>query len=430
MRGGPDQPNMVLRALMDEYGFTVEGLARALDAEMQRQPGASEHHTDPRHVRRWLSGETLWPWTKYHEPLTWVFGRSMIELGFIPRSARGAAGVTLSAVAAPSRTSETEEEDPVFRRDFVVTLAGSLALPRSGRIGMTDVARVRHALDELHGVDDQYGASGLADIAELYVARLQDAMSRCVYGPHVEKALYATIGDLAASAGWFAFDANEQMRARRSYETGITAARLAGDSTLEARLWSYLSRQAYEMGNGAETVAMARTGLSATRRNRDPLLTSLLSCRIAIGYARQGETGQAARALNTAESAYDHAQGQSPAWLAFFGPDEILAQSAMCQYSLGQFQQADRLEKQSIDLLTGQFQRNRFASVMNRANYRLAYRDVEQSVSLATEALIFLPSMRSTRLVIEMSRYRDRLSPYTGIGEVDAFIARHDRLSA
>ncbi len=116
------QPNLTLRLLMSEYGFTREGLAEAVNNETERlsgQPG----NCAGRLVGYWLSGKTTWPRSRARRSLEAVFGRPAEELGF--RSpVTGPVGVTVRMPVPAS-----PQEQPVLRRKFVIGLGTLLALP-------------------------------------------------------------------------------------------------------------------------------------------------------------------------------------------------------------------------------------------------------------------------------------------------------------
>jgi transcriptional regulator with XRE-family HTH domain len=419
---------------MTEYGFTQEELADQVNAKAEDLFGKPGNCTDV-HVRRWLSGRVAWPWPRYLIALQEIFGRTPTEIGFIPRGLESVTALAKMRETVPKlREQPTQQEidHPVHRREFLGVTAGNVAgfvwpeVPESGRIGMTYVQQARSALDHLHGLDDQFGGVGLADIAERCIRRVKAAMSVCTYGSNVEKALNSLLGEFSASAGWFAFDAEEQDRARRNFEAGLIASRLAGDRLLEGRIWVNMSRQACHIGRGNDAVTMARAGITATRAAGNPILVSLLHTRLAFGYAKQYEPGRSARAIARAETAYDRVTEPVSGWLSFFGPDEILAQAAMCQYSLGRYESAEESGRQALILCGSQYQRNQFASTVHLVECQLAQRHVEEAVSTAGGALALLSSIRSPRWVRALGAVRQHFGVYTYMPIVRDFAERYD----
>lgn len=343
----PDQlqPNFTLRRLMADHGFTREGLAEALNGATEQLTGVPGN-CSARLVGRWLSGEVTWPRTHSRRPLEAVFGRPVSELGFMPPVA-GAEGATVrtSALARP-------QEPPVLRRAFVLGLTGSLLalppLPESGRLGMSDVDRIRLAAAELHKIDDLHGGGQLADVAARYIEYVEHAARNCTYGSNVQTRLYTALGEMATSAGWFAFDARRHDQARRHWDAGLRYALLARDKLLQARIWSSLSNQACQLGHGGEAVSIARAALDQTRGRRDGQLSALLHNRVARGHAIQGEASWCGRSLLRAEQAFEREPAEPQRWLGFFNAGELSATAALSFLDLHQYGKAVKAARESL----------------------------------------------------------------------------------
>ena len=141
--------------------------------------------------------------------------------------------------------------------------------------------------------------------------------------------LHRALGDLAASTGWFAYDAGQHDRARSWWDTALRYALLARDPLLQARIWSYMARQACDLGHGGEAVAIARAALDATRNRRRARLSALLHARVALGHAVDGRGARCGQSLRRAEQSLDLDDTHPDPWLAFVGPYELLGQAAL-----------------------------------------------------------------------------------------------------
>ncbi|MEK8171769.1 hypothetical protein NKH77_27610 [Streptomyces sp. M19] len=76
--------NMVLDALLSEYGFTHEAFAEEVNricGEITGKPGS----VSDRDIRRWIAGAVRWPTTRYLQALTQIFDRQPEAMGFVPR---------------------------------------------------------------------------------------------------------------------------------------------------------------------------------------------------------------------------------------------------------------------------------------------------------------------------------------------------------
>jgi tetratricopeptide (TPR) repeat protein len=432
--------NEALRALVAEFGLTEEALAEEVNKRSHELFG-KRGNTTARLVRSWLSGQVRWP-TPYHMlPLEDIFGVPALELGFVPRGAYSLARlatirkrVDVAAdrhqVAGPGESS-TRQESSVLRREFFIA-AGALLdtgvkpLPAAGRITMADVATVRDTTRKLHAQGDLHGCAGLADVAERYIAHVQDSMGRRTCGPRAEAAMHEATGELAASGGWCCFDAGDFARARRFFETALTFADLAGSRTLKARTWASLSRIAAETGRGGEAVTMARRALEVTHHGRDPRLTAFLHCRLALAHAAQGESGQASRALVLAETALDKASGDAPPWLAFFCPAAVLYQGSLSSHKLGHLREAELFGRQSLASWPASLQLNRFGGTVSLAQIQLDAGYFDEAATTASQALDLLPAVHSALNTGKLAKVRRRLEPYRADSQVSAFIQHFD----
>jgi tetratricopeptide (TPR) repeat protein len=397
---GRRKPNHVLRDLMGRRGLTRESLAEDMCATALKLTGEPVACT-ARHVGRWLSGEVLWPWPRYRVLLEAMFGLPADQLGFVPPP--GYAHAML-----PSNTSPPPEGPPVLRRHFIIGLGAAIALPSlptAGRLGLSDVDSVQAAIAQLHALDDLHGGAELAGIAAGYAEHVEQAARTCTYGGTVQKRLHSAVGELAASAGWFAFDGGRQDAARRWWDMGIRYATLAGDMMLQARIWSYMARQACDLGHGGEAVAIARVALDTTRNRRDARLSALLHARVALGHSLTGEGARAGQALHRADLVIDGASDETMPWLSFCGPAEITGQAALCDYNLGRFADAVNRDIDALGLLPEGFGRNSFATQVSLARNHLAAGNAEEAIVAGEEALELLPTVKSPRWTRHLTEF-------------------------
>lgn len=417
------QPNLALRRLVDEYQFTHDSLADEVCATALRLTGVPVACSG-RQVRRWLSGAISWPWGRYRAPLESIFGRPATELGFMPPASSDRGSVRASTFTAP-------REMPVLRRQFVLGLTGTMlslpSLPESGRLGMSDVDRIQTAAAQLHQLDDLHGGEQLADVATRYIGHVEASARRCTYGGNVQTYLHRTLGEMAGSAGWFAYDAGLHDQARQWWDTGLRYALLARDPMLQARIWSYMSRQAIDLGHASEAVAIARAALDATRGRRDPRLSALLHARVALGHAAQGEPGRSGQSLLRGEQQLDRARDGVAPWLAFFTPAELLAQASMCHDRLGSYSRAVELRREVLGLRGPAFQRNRFSDRVHLAECLLSAGSPAEAATVGGDALELLPAVHSPRWSVRLGALRDRLQEAP---EGAVFVHHYDRVIA
>lgn len=414
--------NQVLRDLMVARRLTLEGLAEDL-CEMALILGRDPVKVSPRHVGRWVSGDVMWPWNRHRELLEAVFGRPAEELGFLPPP-----GCERSTVP-PNPSSDGT---PVLRRHFIIGLGAVIALPSlptAGRLGHGDIDAIQAATTRLHALDDEHGGSELAAVAAAYVDHVEQAARTCTYGGTVQNRLHQALGQLAASAGWFAYDGGRQADARRWWDLGIRYATLAGDVMLQARIWSYMARQSCDLGHGGEAVALARVALDRTRPRRDFRLSALLHARVALGHSLNGERSRTGQSLHRAEQALGRAPETTLPWLSFCGPAELIGQAALCDYNLGRFEDAADRDVDALALLPAGFGRNSFATQVSLARNCLAARRTEEALDAGKRAVDLLPRVKSPRWAAHLADFAQAVQRQ-GSATAGADFAEHYRAAA
>ncbi|MEU2743201.1 hypothetical protein ABZ656_50130 [Streptomyces sp. NPDC007095] len=301
------------------------------------------------------------------------------------------------------------------RREFgfiAVGLAAALgldAIPATGRLGTGDAERIRAIVPALYKHDHALGGGALHDVASDALRRVQNALNNCSYGERVERLLYSATGDLAASAGWFAYDAGLQPEATALYNEALQAGILAGDGMLQARVWSNLAMQARLLNRNQEAVRIGRAAVETRQAKNDPWLMALLHCRQAVGHARTGERTRAEHSLARAETAYDRAQGQPAAWLSFLTPAEITGLAGAAHQALGRHARAQKLTASALALLEPRFERNRVYYTAQHAQALLDGGEVEHAVAEAARAAVIAKRVQSDRVQDKLDDLRRQM---------------------
>lgn len=415
------QPNEALSRAIKYSGYTQSGLADAVNDAHEVLYGRHGGCSD-RHIRRLLRGEVTWPQDPTRLSLQAVLGLTATELGFRPPH------VATRRVTVRRADLPQDQDSSVYRRKFVLnvgTLVALPALPASGRIGVGDVERIHGAEARLVQLDGEHGGARLVSIASRYVGHLEHAIRHCTYGSRVQTALYRAVGEISAETGWLAYDSQKHQEAREHWRTALQYARLGRATELEARIWSNMARQAVDLGHGAEAVAIGRAALDTTRGRRDPRLSALLHSRVALGHAATGQPGRCAQSLHRAEQELDRASDEPPAWLAFCGPDEIVAQTAMCFSSLGDHARAAQAAYDAVARTsTNEYRRNSFATRVSLARSTFAAGDADEALAAGHSALDLLPGVHSQRWAQELDRFQSDVRRHRPAGSTD-FVERY-----
>ncbi|MFI6658172.1 hypothetical protein ACIBL8_21915 [Streptomyces sp. NPDC050523] len=412
------QRNTTFEALLTEFGYTHTELADLVNRTAEDMFGKPTQCTD-RHVRRWIAGEVQWPWARYLLPLQEIFGRSPEAMGFVPRK-------TSRVPAPPRRLAPVKEPRPVRRREFIaVGLAAALGLdtiPSAGRFGSGDVERVRAIVPALYNYDHALGGGALHEVAAQALHQVHHALNHCTYGELIERALYAAVGDLAASAGWFAYDAGRQQAATGLYNEALQAGMLAGDGMLQARVWSNLAMQARLLDRDQEALRIGRAAVETRQAKADPWLMALLHCRQAVGHARIGDRVRAERSLASAETAYERGRGEPAAWLSFLTPAEITGLAGAAHQALGKYGRAQELTADALDMLDPRFERNRVYYRLQRAQALLDGGDVEHAAAEAGDAVTMAARVHSERVRDRITGLRQQMRHHANVPAARDFL--------
>ncbi|MEV6172785.1 hypothetical protein AB0L99_31810 [Streptomyces sp. NPDC051954] len=410
--------NARLEALLAEFGFTHQQLAEAVNGAAEDIFGRPANCTD-RHVRRWIAGDVQWPWPRYLVPLQHIFGRSPEAMGFVPRSSSFIPPV-------PRRPKPPQDQPIVGRREFIavglVAALGLDSIPSIGRLGASDIERIRTIVPALYKYDHSLGGGALHEVATSALRRVQSAVNHCTYGERIERLLYSAMGDLAASAGWFAYDAGRQEAAAGLYNEALQAGMLSGDGMLQARVWSNLAMQARLLNRDREALRIGRAAVETRRAKSDPWLMALLHCRQAVGHARTGDRTRAQRSLARAETAYDRTQGQSVAWLSFLTPAEMTGLAGAAHQALGQHRRAEQLTASALEMLEPRFERNRVYYTAQRAQALIGSGDVERAAAQAGEAVALAGRVQSERIRDKLADLRQHLQRYAHVSAAADFL--------
>jgi tetratricopeptide (TPR) repeat protein len=399
--------------------MTEQELAEALNHAVEQATGRQRKITD-RYIRYLLSGDISWPWGDTRRALEDVLERPVTDLGFVPR------GNSPSPTTDRARRLEAPGKGaPPVQRRRLFGIAGGLAagvtiptLPNHGRLGMSDVERLRQPLVSLVATDGRQGGVALPDIAAAQARDIFDAVEQLEVSTRVEMAAYTLAGEYLALAGWFAIDADDLLAASDYLNQALRAASIAGDPMLQAQIWNYMAMRARQAGAYTEAHAAARAGLHSNASRRNPKVAALFHSRVAHGHAFRSERGLAERSLGRARDAFARtdAATDTPPWLLFVTEAEIHGLSAMAYNKLGRHEQAEVSARQALRLVPQEQLRNRVHEILEVADARLGLTDAGQAAAEASTALTLATQIRSGvtsgRIASRLRRVRAELSRY------------------
>lgn len=360
---------------MRERGLTQVELADAVNARLIRE--GHEGTVSDRTVRNWVTGKTRWPHPRQREALEAVLGRTAGDLGFSP--------------PARTRRPASEPESPVDRRNFLTSSVGATAavvVPLVGappRVGTSDVIRLRGGLDALMELDRSRG--GHEGLERAALAGATDALSKQKLGAtqRIRQRLFSVAADYTATAAWSAIDARQMDRASQLLGRALYLAGMAKDSVAEMRVWNSYAMLAHHRDEYTEAVDAAYAAQGTAIAGRQPFFASLAHARAAIGHSNLGDRQAALRSLGHAQETLGKAEEAEPlpSWIAFYGPAELMAMTAIVRDRIGDSAESEAASHQALRTIPKQFRRNRALATARLALAQLHQRDIDQACSTA-----------------------------------------------
>jgi hypothetical protein len=302
------------------------------------------HDSVVRMIRRWERG--TYEVSERYELLY------AAAVGVDPRDLR--AGPAYELVS----TTPEGDDDPVHRREFGVAAFGLLAasiVAKAGIPGWVSAAHVedlRRAAAQLWMRDRQVGGTALLREAAGHYAVARSMLDNSGYSSAVGLDLQAVTAELAACAGFIAFDAARQQTARDLFTESVLLADSAGAPLLVAHAYALLALQCSSLAASADRSAgLAREALRfldqsavAGRSVASPRVHTLVSMRRATASALLGDESGVRVHIAAAHRELDRGDHPAdPGWAAFVTPTEVTAHEATARLSLGQADSAAEL---------------------------------------------------------------------------------------
>ncbi|GAA3109839.1 hypothetical protein [Streptosporangium carneum] len=304
--------------------------------------------------------------------------------------------------------SAGREEDDVLRREFLsasVAAIGITAVPmplgdlsRGRRVNDELVVSLRRRFARLRRIDDYLGG---AETYPLYAAELERTsvlVNEASYTEATGRALLGVISEQAQQAGWAAFDAGWQNKARQLFKRSLSAAVDAGDTALLANSLAFLAYQKVSAGSPGtqEADASCRIAESGT----PPTVRALLLERAAWAYASEGQHYQAEveRSLEQAGEALEEGRSEpGPDWAIWVDRLELQIMTGRCWVALGRPKNAIPVLERALAGYDDTHARDKSLYMTWLAEAYLGVGEVEQASAVLSRSLDLSIDVASVR---------------------------------
>lgn len=332
-----------------------------------------------------------------------------------------ALGVPPAVLGVPGQPHQAPPiVDGVERRHLLggaVSLAVTVLLPRTvataGRIDADQAAQCWTGLRRLYELDDHEGGATVYQVADGMARRLQEAVRRGSYLSSVGRELQSVAAATMEHAGWLAYDAGWQQKARQSWLESCHLADLAGIPDARVTALASMAQQASQTpGGGREAVDLVGAARAAAGDQATPILLSLLAAREAVGHARSGDRSAATSAIGESRRWLDHGRrGDEPFWLDFWGPADLAAHERIVGLATGQGHLAETAARRALASVDAEaFPRNYVSYTTSLGLVLIRRGQFDEAIAVTSDAVQQIDTVRgSGRILTRLNRAVDLL---------------------
>ncbi|MEO3756243.1 MFS transporter [Streptomyces sp. B6B3] len=337
-----------------------------------------------------------------------------------------AGSFTVSAYATPISRWLISPADASVARVPPATTRGAVRLPNGlrsertpdggwGRVGHTDVSKLREAAEEARRWDSKYGGGDWRSSMVPECLRTDAApLLQGSYSDEVGRSLFRATAELTRLAGWMAFDTGQQEAAQRYYIQALRLARAAADVPLGGYVLASMSLQATYRGFGEEAVDLAQAALERNRSLATARTMSFFHLVEARALAKAADAAGCASALSAAESWLERSRvgDGDPGWLDFYAYDRLAADAAECYIDLKVPGQVRRFTEQALSEPTEEFVRSHGLRLVVAAVAELESGNLDAACAVGQRALQVAGRISSARTTDYVRDLLHRLEPY------------------
>lgn len=444
----PRGPNEKLGALLALAGISNAGLARRVN-DLGARRGLTLRY-DKTSVARWVTKGMVPQGSAPHliaAAISSKLGRPvpLHEIGLADTDPAPEVGLSFprDVPGAVRAATELYRLDPHPGRGIWPSLAGSFAVtayatpvsrwlirpadatvartaPASaersgGRVGHSDVSKLREAAEEARRWDSKYGGGDWRSSMVPECLRT-DAAALLLgsYSEDVGRSLFRATAELTRLAGWMAFDTGQQEAAQRYYIQALRLARAAADVPLGGYVLASMSLQATYRGFTDEGVDLAQAALERNRSLATARTMSFFHLVEARALAKANDAAGCGSALSAAEGWLERSRegDGDPSWLDFYAYDRLAADAAECYSDLRLPGQVRRFTAHALSEPTEAFVRSHGLRLVVAAVAELESGNLDEACAVGARAVEVAGRISSARTTDYVRDLLHRMKPY------------------
>jgi len=463
------KPNLVLRRIREQERHESRAEFAAALTRAAHEMGESVEPSE-RYVARLEDGEVAYPHPPYRRVLTRVCGRSMADLGFVPRRGPLAAAIAEHGERADSASAAYDQTPGHSLANMKLASVPVLSERRLGMPGVPDDARIAggqiadgaltpslitdfplsadamaadgsfvaddpESIEMISGMLPHYAATanllGSPDFVRVAEKQVRFMYSACdaASGAHRTRILGAC-ARYAEFLGWLYQDLGNPVYSLFWTDRALEWTQEAGT---DPQFLSYVlmrkSDHAEQFGTPGRVIALAQSALRVP--GLSPRARALAIQQEARGYSQRGDKADFERKLDEARECLLNTAGSDEApWGLYCDLTHIALQEASGRVDLGQFGEAIEIIKHELPMLP---RAARVDAVFFRARLARAYAEAghfDEAIKTAAKTWTDARATSSIRVLTELISVRQMLrghekdSPLAAFftSEVDSFI--------
>lgn len=285
----------------------------------------------------------------------------------------------------------------------------------AGRVGHSDVSKLREAAEEARRWDSKYGGGDWRSSMVPECLRTDAApLLLGSYADDVGRSLFRATAELTRLAGWMAFDTGQQEAAQRYYIQALRLARAAADVPLGGYVLASMSLQATYRGFADEGVDLAQAALERNRSLATARTMSFFHLVEARALAKAKDAPGCGAALSAAESWLERSRegDGDPGWLDFYAYDRLAADAAECYIDLKVPGQVRHFTEQALSEPTEEFVRSHGLRLVVAAVAELESGNLDAACAAGARAVQVAGRISSARTTDYVRNLLHRLAPY------------------
>ncbi|NKY28457.1 helix-turn-helix domain-containing protein [Nocardia gamkensis] len=302
---------------------------------------------------------------------------------------------------------------PLSRRDFIATMTLGASTPQIMFNRNADIDYLDHFRQLKRVLVDQDSLLGPTTVIPIVQQQIQVIGQLRKLNSMDIAGLLDMQTNYAEFAGWLYQDLGDFATAEYWTDRAFQWSMAAGNDAMSSYILNRKAHLSGDEGDGGETVALAAAAIRMA--TGDSPIKALANMRAGHGHALLGDHKAAEKAYDTAFESLDGPDlDPDLQWAGWFDFSYVAVHRARSLCTLGKYDSAVVQFREVLDTLPGRYARDRAVYLVRAAIAHAGNADVEHAAGLGLEAIAAGQGSGSGRLIKELRRLDQALTPWEG----------------